>query len=68
MIVLPVCARDEEPEPTTQESMFSYVRLSDGGIERIAGASEVSILADLGTRLFPKGRSTTPRSAPSHRS
>ena len=22
--------RDEEPEPTTQESMFSYIRLSDG--------------------------------------
>ena len=28
-LVLPVCARDEEPEPTTQESMFNYVRLSD---------------------------------------
>ncbi len=56
VIVLPVCARDEEPEPTTQESMFNYVRLSDGGIERIASVrSEVSILADLGTRLFPKG-------------
>ena len=56
VIVLPVCARDEEPEPTTQESMFNYVRLSDGGIERIASVrSEVSILTDLGTRLFPKG-------------
>ncbi|NCY02611.1 MAG: histidine kinase, partial [Planctomycetia bacterium] len=29
-IILPVLARDEEPEPSTQESMFSYVRLSDG--------------------------------------
>ena len=33
-IVLPVLARDEEPEPTTQESMFNYVRLSDGGPRR----------------------------------
>ncbi len=32
--ILPVLARDEEPQPTTQESMFSYVRLSDGGIKR----------------------------------
>ena len=30
-LVLPVLARDEEPEPTTQESMFNFVRLSDGG-------------------------------------
>ena len=32
--VLPVLPRDEEPEPTTQESMFSYIRLSDGGPPR----------------------------------
>ena len=51
-LVLPVTARDEEPEPTTQESMFNYVRMSDGGISRIAGArSEVSILTDLGQGL-----------------
>ena len=30
-LILPVLARDEEPQPTTQESMFNYVRLSDGG-------------------------------------
>ena len=30
-IILPVLARDEDPQPTTQESMFNYVRLSDGG-------------------------------------
>lgn len=54
ILVLPVCARDEEPEPTTQESMFNYVRLSDGGIERIASVrSEVAILADIGARLLP---------------
>ncbi|MCB1842362.1 MAG: FdhF/YdeP family oxidoreductase [Halioglobus sp.] len=53
-LLLPVCARDEEPEPTTQESMFNYVRLSDGGIERIAEArSEVRVLADIATQLLP---------------
>ena len=52
-LVLPVCARDEEPEPTTQESMFNYVRLSDGGIERIASiCSEVSILSDFADMLI----------------
>ena len=34
VLILPVTARDEEWQPTTQESMFNYVRLSDGGIER----------------------------------
>lgn len=54
VIVLPVCARDEEPEPTTQESMFNYVRLSDGGISRIASVrSEVSVLADIADQLLP---------------
>ncbi|MCA9206960.1 MAG: molybdopterin-dependent oxidoreductase, partial [Planctomycetales bacterium] len=36
-IILPVLARDEESQPTTQESMFNYVRLSDGGPARIEG-------------------------------
>jgi anaerobic selenocysteine-containing dehydrogenase len=41
-----VLARDEEPQSTTQESMFNYVRLSDGGPARHAGPkSEVSIIA-----------------------
>lgn len=54
VLILPVCARDEEPEPTTQESMFNFVRLSDGGIRRIATVrSEVEILADIATRLLP---------------
>ena len=39
-IILPVLARDEEPQPTTQESMFSYVRLSDGGPARHAGPAQ----------------------------
>lgn len=56
VIVLPVTARDEEWEPTTQESMFNYVRLSVGGIERFASVRpEVAILADLAARLLPDG-------------
>ena len=48
-LILPVLPRDEEPQPTTQESMFSYVRLSDGGRARHHGPrSEVSVLAALG--------------------
>ena len=41
-IILPVLARDEEPQPTTQESMFNYVRLSDGGPRRHEGPRERS--------------------------
>jgi hypothetical protein len=52
-IILPVLARDEEPEPTTQESMFSYIRLSDGGQRRHVGPrSEVEIIADLAIRVL----------------
>lgn len=47
-IILPVLARDEEPQPTTQESMFNYVRLSDGGPRRHPGPrSEVEVIAHL---------------------
>jgi molybdopterin-dependent oxidoreductase alpha subunit len=53
-IILPVLARDEEPEPTTQESMFNYVRLSDGGPRRLPGPrSEIEIIAEIGQRLVP---------------
>lgn len=53
-LILPVTARDEEWEPTTQESMFNYVRLSDGGITRLETVRpEVVILADLAERLLP---------------
>jgi len=53
-IVLPVTARDEEWEPTTQESMFNFVRLSDGGIARLDGVRpESRILADIGLRMLP---------------
>ncbi|QOJ14586.1 MAG: FdhF/YdeP family oxidoreductase [Planctomycetia bacterium] len=45
-LILPTCARDEEAQPTTQESMFSLVRVSDGGPPRLPGPrSEVEIVA-----------------------
>ncbi len=51
-IILPVLARDEEPEPTTQESMFNYVRMSDGGPQRVPGPrSEVEVIASIGSRI-----------------
>lgn len=51
-LILPVLARDEEPQPTTQESMFNYVRLSDGGAARLPGPrSEIQVIAELGKRL-----------------
>ena len=47
-IILPVLARDEEPQATTQESMFNYVRLSDGGPRRLEGPkSEVEVIASI---------------------
>jgi molybdopterin-dependent oxidoreductase alpha subunit len=57
-IILPILARDEEFQPTTQESMFNYVRLSDGGIPAVAGEmrSEVEVLAELAERILPSGR------------
>ena len=60
-IILPVLARDEEPEPSTQESMFSYVRLSDGGTPRHPATestgprAEVAIVSDLALRVLGEG-------------
>jgi anaerobic selenocysteine-containing dehydrogenase len=53
-IILPVLARDEEPQPTTQESMFNYVRISEGGTPNIEGAlrSESDIICDLADRVL----------------
>ena len=54
VLVLPVTARDEEWQPTTQESMFNYVRLSDGGIQRLHNVRpESHILVDIAERLLP---------------
>ncbi len=58
-IILPVLARDEEPEPTTQESMFNYVRVSDGGPRRLPGPrSEVQVIAELGKRIIGQSDSS----------
>ena len=52
-LILPVLARDEEPEPTTQESMFSFVRLSEGGPSRYPGPkSEVKIIAEIAEKVL----------------
>lgn len=54
-LILPVTARDEEWSPTTQESMFNYVRLSDGGINRLGNVRpETVILCDLAAQLVPR--------------
>jgi molybdopterin-dependent oxidoreductase alpha subunit len=51
--ILPVRARDEEDQSTTQESMFNYVRLSDGGPERYEGPrSEVEVLTEIARRTL----------------
>lgn len=51
-LILPVLARDEEPQPTTQESMFNFVRLSDGGDSRLPGPrSEIQIIGEIGQRV-----------------
>jgi len=53
-LILPVTARDEEWSPTTQESMFNYVRLSDGGITRLDNVRpETVILCDLAAQMVP---------------
>ncbi len=52
-LILPVLARDEESQITTQESMFNYVRVSDGGPTRLEGLrSEVEIIADVAHRVL----------------
>jgi molybdopterin-dependent oxidoreductase alpha subunit len=54
VLILPVTARDEEWQSTTQESMFNFVRLSDGGIARHKNTRpETHILADIASGLLP---------------
>ena len=54
VLVLPVAARDEEWQPTTQESMFNFVRLSDGQIVRHPSVRpEVQILVAIASALLP---------------
>ncbi len=56
-LILPALVRDEEEQPTTQESMFNFVRLSDGGHQAASGEmrSEVDIIASLARRILPNG-------------
>jgi anaerobic selenocysteine-containing dehydrogenase len=57
-VILPALARDEESQPTTQESMFNYVRLSEGGTPNVLGEmrSEVAIISTIAERILPEGR------------
>jgi molybdopterin-dependent oxidoreductase alpha subunit len=58
VIILPMLARDEEPQATTQESMFNFVRLSDGGPRRHEGPrSEVEVIAKIAEDVLGQGGS-----------
>jgi len=53
VLILPVAARDEEQQKTTQESMFNFVRMSDGGIVRLDKVrSEVEIISDIAQKVL----------------
>ncbi len=57
VVILPVLARDEETQKTTQESMFNYIRMSDGGIPRLSNArSETSIISDIAQGVLGNGK------------
>ena len=52
-IILPIRVRDEEKQPTTQESMFNFLRMSDGGINRIDSLlSEVEIITRIAVKVL----------------
>src|SRR5207244_12612093 len=44
-VILPVLARDEETQATTQEPMFNFVRLSEGGTPAATGELRSAIEA-----------------------
>jgi len=53
--ILPVRVRDEEQQATTQESMFNFLRLSDGGFDRIPSLqSEVALVSALAQRVIDR--------------
>ncbi len=55
-VILPVLARDEEPYRTTQESMFNYVRISDGGARRLIGPhAELELVARIARGVLGDG-------------
>lgn len=53
-LILPVLARDEEPQATSQESMFNFVRLSVGGTPNIGGIlkAESEIVCDIASKVL----------------
>lgn len=52
-LILPIRVRDEETQATTQESMFNYLRMSDGGFDRIASLqSEVQLISAIAAQLI----------------
>ena len=52
-LILPIRVRDEETQATTQESMFNYLRMSDGGFDRIAALkSEVEIISSIAAAVI----------------
>ncbi|HNB25180.1 MAG TPA: molybdopterin-dependent oxidoreductase, partial [Candidatus Melainabacteria bacterium] len=55
-LILPVLARDEEPQATTQESMFNFIRFSEGGEPNIKGQMmpESEIICDIANRVLGK--------------
>ncbi len=55
VLILPMTVRDEEKQATTQESMFNYVRISEGGIYRFPElCSEVELINKLACAVIPK--------------
>lgn len=54
-LILPIRVRDEETQATTQESMFNYLRMSDGGFDRIETLqSEVDIISSIAARVIDR--------------
>jgi hypothetical protein len=51
----PALARDEELQSTTQESMFNYVRLSDGGTPRHPGPKRIGDDRDIAIGVLGEG-------------
>lgn len=52
-LILPIRVRDEETEATTQESMFNYLRMSEGGFDRIGSLlSEVQLISRIAAAVL----------------
>jgi molybdopterin-dependent oxidoreductase alpha subunit len=52
-VILPCSARDEEVQKTTQESLFNFVRISNGGITRLNNTrSEIDIISSIADKVL----------------